>query len=178
MCGCLAKAPPTKHRLYLELQPSKQMGTAEHARPDGHIPLLEKYPSALMHLHQQRLLRRLCCVFGAGASVDVGMAGWSDFISELATGLGGLKEVEGSKRDLIARAQELFYSYSSQYDAAMAGKAIPRPGPEDPTLAAARNREPRRRWNSNSRNCDSQAVDFPLPWCPDWHWKRRDLFVP
>jgi hypothetical protein len=89
-----------------------------------------------MHLHQQRLLRRLCCVFGAGASVDVGMADWSDFISELALGLRDLKNVDRSRRDLIARAQELFYAFSSQYDADAAGKGAPRPGPEDSKLHA------------------------------------------
>ena len=73
------------------------MGTSSSTPgPEQHIELLTKYPGALMHLHQQRLLRRLCCVFGAGASVDVGMAGWSDFISDLAAGLGDVKAVEGS----------------------------------------------------------------------------------
>lgn len=87
-----------------------------------------------MHLHQQRLLRRLCCVFGAGASVDVGMADWSNFISDLAVGLVDPKAVEGSKRDLIARAQELFYAFSNDYDKKKANQGAPRPGPEDPAL--------------------------------------------
>jgi len=87
-----------------------------------------------MHLQQQRLLKRLCCVFGAGASVDIGMADWADFISELAVGLVDPKTVDSSKRDLIARAQELFYAFSNKYDADQVAKEDPRPGPEDPAL--------------------------------------------
>ena len=104
------------------------------AQPDGHTPLLRKYPSALMHLHQQRLLRRLCCVFGAGASVDIGMADWSEFISELAVGLVDPKAVNIPTRDLIARAQEIFYAFSRIYDEEAAKNGNPRPGPEDAKL--------------------------------------------
>jgi SIR2-like domain len=108
--------------------------TVAPSEPEGHIPLLKKYPCALMHLHQQRLLRRLCCVFGAGASVDIGMAGWSDFISELAVGLVDPKSVDSSKRDLIARAQELFYAFARWYDDGAANRGGARPGPGDPGL--------------------------------------------
>jgi hypothetical protein len=101
---------------------------------EGHIPLLRKYPSALMHLHQQRLLKRLCCVFGAGASVDIGMADWSEFISELAEGLVDPKVSDVSTRDLIARAQELFYAFSRKYDEDESTGGNPRPGPEDASL--------------------------------------------
>src|ERR1700728_4342319 len=106
----------------------------DSSQADGHIPLLRKYPSPLMHLHQQRTLRRLCCIFGAGASVDIGMACWSDFITQLAVGLVDPKAVDDSKRDLTARAQELFYAYSNAFDKEQAGKGSPRPGPEDADL--------------------------------------------
>ena len=101
---------------------------------DGHIPLLRKYPSALMHLHQQRLLKRLCCVFGAGASVDIGMTNWSDFIFELAVGLVDPRAADASTRDLIARAQELFYAFSRKYDEEAQKSGRPRPGPDDASL--------------------------------------------
>lgn len=104
------------------------------AQPEGHIALLKKYPSALMHLHQQRLLKRLCCVFGAGASADIGMANWQEFISELAEGLVDPKAADASTRDLIARAQELFYAFSRKYDEGEAKSGDPRPGPEDRRL--------------------------------------------
>src|SRR5271155_4836511 len=87
-----------------------------------------------MHLHQQRLLKRLCCVFGAGASVDIGMADWSEFISELAEGLVDPKVSNVSTRDLIARAQELFYAFSRKYDEGETSGGNPRPGPEDASL--------------------------------------------
>jgi len=103
-------------------------------QPEGHIPLLRKYPSPLMHLHQQRLLKRLCCVFGAGASVDIGMVDWSEFISELAVGLVEPKAADTSTRDLIARAQELFYAFSRRYDEDADKGGNPRPGPEDASL--------------------------------------------
>src|SRR2546421_3081949 len=87
-----------------------------------------------MHLLQQRLLKRLCCVFGAGASVDIGMADWFTFISELAVGLVNPQDVDASNRSVIARAQELFYAFANKYDENAAQKGSPRPGPEDSTL--------------------------------------------
>src|SRR5579863_9299643 len=62
------------------------------------------------------------------------MADWSRFITDLANGLVDPRSVDARERDLIARAQELFYAFSAKYDKEQACNGAPRPGPEDPAL--------------------------------------------
>lgn len=57
---------------------------ARIGRRSAHISVLQRYPKAVAHLWRQNVASRLTPVFGAGASIDIGIPSWPDLVERIS----------------------------------------------------------------------------------------------
>jgi hypothetical protein len=85
------------------------------------IELLAKYPRAIMHLRSQLAAAKLMPVFGAGTSRPIGLPGWEELVSRLATAV-GLDDDGTTRWSQTSRVQLVYGRFRSQLIQGMQGQ--------------------------------------------------------